>query len=313
MHGGAHSQFAAIPLNICGMNNRENSCGGYINTGYWSQRAKNEAHKFVHTVDICKTDGISIPDISSWKIPENCDYIHLCANETISGIEFLTDPELPPNSPPLVADFTSTLFSRPVDIEKYDMIYASAGKNFGPSGLCVVIVKDELLDKCRQNMLDVPGVLSWNEYVESQPTHSGYNTPAVFQIYMTDLTLQTVYGKRFNYDMEKVRKWVRRRANTIYQIIDEFPQIYKNDVDKEYRSQMNIPFRIYDRLEDRVDSVLEYQFLKDAGKEWHLYQIEGHPSIGGMRASLYTGIPDDSIKSVAKFMRYFAEHHSAEE
>ena len=310
MHGGANLQFGAIPLNICGMNNNENSVGGYINSGYCSQRAKTEANKFVNTVDICKDDGKCIPDVSQWKIPENCDYIHLCANETISGIEFLKDPELPTNSPPLIGDFSSTLFSRPIDIDKYGMIYASSGYNFGPSGLCIVIIKDELLEKCKKNMGEIPGILSWNEFVSTEPTHSLYNKPAIFQIWILDLILQTIYGERFDYDINKVSKWVKRRANTIYQVIDQFPQIYKNDIDPLYRSQMNIPFRCFDFENMRVDSVLEYKFLKQGEQEWFINNMEGDENIGGMRVSLYTQIPDDSIKCVAKFIKYFAESHS---
>eukprot|EP01083_Nonionella_stella_P089837 250856_1 len=312
MHGGAHSQYAAVPLNICGLNN-SSAIGAYVNTGQSSQRARTEATKFVQTVDVCTTDGQSIPDINEWNIPDNCDYIHLCANETVSGIEFLTDPQLPPDAPPLVGDFSSTLFSRPVDINKYGMIYASAGHNFGPSGLCICIVSDDLLEKAKENKQHTPGVLSWDAFANSEPTHSIYNTPSVFQIYCTDLILQKVYAERFDYDLEKVQRWVTRRANTIYKIIEDYPQIYKNDIASECRSMMNIPFRIYDHAEQRVDTVMEYKFLKQAEEEWFLYNLNGEEEIGGMQASLYTGIPDDSIKSVAKFMQYFADHYSADD
>eukprot|EP01084_Bolivina_argentea_P129532 228753_1 len=309
MHGGAHSQFAAIPLNICGFNH-QSSIGGYVNTGYWSEKARNEANKFIKAIDICQTNGKSIPDINEWKVPQNCAYIHICANESISGIELLNDPDLPPNAPPLIADFSSTLFSRPIDIEKYGMIYASGGNNFGPSGVCICIVRDDLIEKSKINNDSIPGILSWNEFSNSLPIHSIYNTPSIFQIYMTDLILQKVYGERFNNDMNKVQKWVKQRANTIYTIFDEYPTLFKNDIDKEYRSVMNIPFRIYDHVDERIDSVLEYKFLKQAEEEWYLNQLEGDNSVGGMRVNLFTGIPDDSIKLCAKFMRYFADYHA---
>jgi len=195
-------------------------------------------------------------------------------------------------------------------VSKYGMIYASAGKNFGPAGVCLCIVKDELLRKAEENRGNIPATLSWNEYGQSTPTHSIYNTPAIFQLFMIDLTMQRVYGERFGFDMEKVGKWTTRRANTIYEIMDEYPQVYRNDVEVECRSNMNIPFRCWDYAMDRVDSVREYKFLKEAEEDWNLHYLEGHHLHGGMRVSLYAGIPDGSIKEVAKFMKYFAHYHS---
>ena len=300
MHGGAHSQFAAVPLNLCGLNNKT-AVGGYVNTGYWSEKARNEASKFIKTVDICKTNGTSIPDISSWNIPSNCEYIHLCANETISGIEFLTDPDIDTVSgPPLVADFTSTLFSRPIDWDKYGMIYASAGKNFGPAGMTICFVKEDLLATSEVNKQSVPGTMSWSEYAKSVPVHSLYNTPAAMQLWMTDLILQKVYGERFGWDIDRVYHWVKRRSNTIYHILDQFPTVYHNEVDVGCRSMMNVPIRCYDKLTD-------FQFLKQAEEQWDLFNLDGHHSVGGIRVSLYTGIPDEAVKTVAKFMYHFAE------
>jgi len=317
MHGGAHSQFAAVPLNLCGLHN-QTAVGGYVNTGYWSQRARAEASKFVKTVDVCQSDGKSIPEVSSWDIPSNCDYVHLCANETISGIEFLTDPELPPEldtvgGPPLVADFTSTLFSRPIEWDKYGMIYASAGQNFGPAGMCICFVREDVLAKAEGNQAVIPSTLSWSEYAKSEPVHSIPNTPAAMQLWMTDLILQRVYRDRFDPDIDRVHHWVKRRSNTIYNMIEQFPTVYCNEVAVECRSTMNVPVRCFDHMEKRIDSVTEHQFLKEAEEQWSLFNLDGDHSVGGIRISLYTGIPDEAVKAVAKFMHHFADHRTGME
>ena len=314
MHGGAYSQFTAVPLNLCGFHNAD-AVGGYVNTGYSSERARKEASKFIKTVDVCKSNGKSIPDVSSWSIPENCEYIHLCANESISGIEFLSDPDVSAvdSTIPLIGDFSSTLFSRPIDWDKYGMIYASSGKNFGPAGMTICFVREDLLATAEENKEYVPGTMSWSEYAKSEAVHSIYDAPSVMQLWMTDLIMQKVYRDRFDLDIDRVNHWVKRRSNTIYSMMAQFPTVYHNEVEEGCRSTMNIPIRCYDHLEKRIDSVTEFQFLKQAEEDWSLYNLEGHQSVEGISVSLYTGIPDEAVKAVAKFMHHFGDHRTGME
>lgn len=171
MQGGAHGQFAALPLNL--LNGRASA--DYVNTGFWGERAAAEASKFCNVrlaYDGRADDYARIPPASEWDISPESAYVHICANETIHGLEFLEDPQLPEGSPPLVADFTSTLLSRPVDVARYGVIYASSGKNLGPAGVTVVIIRDDLLGG---EAKECPSVLSYAKMAHSKPIASLYN------------------------------------------------------------------------------------------------------------------------------------------
>lgn len=327
MHGGAHAQFAAVPLNLSRLNRNSSikQVGGYVDCGHWSNRAKNEASKFIDTKIIAGGKDFdnyhSIPDVKDWEIEDKnkMSYVHICANETIHGLEFLYDPEINSNGnsnvPPLVGDFTSTLFSREMDVSKYGVIYASGGKNFGPPGVCVMIVRDDLICKgdIKQDKLQVPGILDWHEMISSTPIHSIWNTPVVFQIYMTKLTL-TKYknmclendGKRIN--LNKIGDWTKSRANKIYDIIDNSDGFYQNFVQKKDRSVMNVPFRIGKNIGE-YDVELEKKFTQMAESEFNLLQLFGHPLFGGQRVTLYNPVPDAAVDKCAEFMQYFMEMH----
>lgn len=269
MHGGAHSQFAAIPLNL------NAKVANVKETGYWAKRAGEEMSKFVEVVNS--------------NLNNDTDYTYLCLNETIDGIEIFDDkPIFSKRGIPTIADATSTLLSRPIDVSQYGMIFASSGKNLGPSGITTIICKEDLIKERPK----IPGILSWFEHAYSKPVHSIYNTPSTWQIYMLNLILR---------DLEKKGgvKWAEKRAkqlsNEVYSVIDR-SDIYVNNVSNHERSRMNIPFRLRNGNED--------EFLRQAELRGIL-QLQGHPLFGGLRVTLYNGIEDEAVEFLLKFMKEF--------
>lgn len=298
MQGGAHGQFSAVPLNLLG----DKTQVDIVNTGFWSIRAKNEAAKYCHArfaYDGSNDDYQFIPPVSQWDISSDSAYVHICANETIHGLEFLEDPEMPAGSPPLVGDFTSTLLSRRINFEKYGCIYASGGKNLGPAGVTVVIVRDDLVGK--ESPL-CPSVLSYAQMVNSKPIPSIYNTPPTFLIYMVDLVLQDNIKDG---GIEFLEKRAVRRSNILYDIVDNSDGFYALKCkDRDHRSRMNIPFRICDG-----DAELEESFCKEAEKRG-LLQLFCHPLFPGCRVTLYNGIPDSAVDVLAQYMHDFRAKHA---
>lgn len=290
MQGGAHGQFAAIPLNLMG----DKTQADYISTGYWSQRALTEASKYCHVrmaYDGAADDFKFIPSVSEWDISPDSAYVHICANETIHGLEFLEDPHLPPNSPPLVGDFTSTLLSRAIDVSKYGCIYASGGKNLGPAGVTVVIVRDDLLNR---QLPTCPSVLSYSIMANSKPIPSIYNTPPTFLIYMVDLVLRDNMNMG---GMKALAKRVKTRADHIYHLISESNGFYSLKCkDVHHRSRMNIPFRI-----GSGNIEMEELFCTE-GAERGLLQLFCHPLFPGCRITLYNGIPDTAVDALVEHM-----------
>ena len=246
MHGGAHAQFAAIPLNI----NAKRAT--YINTGYWSHRARDEAAKYFTGPDLVidelnpvtvdpRTGERFIAPPSEWEVHHNSDYIYLCASETIDGLEFLDDSILSIRGDiPIVADFTSTLLSRPVDVSQYAMIFASGGKNLGPSGMTLVIVQDAWVRPGLANLL-TPSIMSWDLAAHSAPIPSVYSTPPTFNIYMHSLVLKQLVGMG---GMVALEARATARADKIYAVIDQSGGFYVNTVRRDFRSRMNVPMRI---------------------------------------------------------------------
>lgn len=299
MQGGAHGQFAALPMNLLA----DKSQADYISTGFWSQRAIQEASKYCNVrlaFDGAK-DGFSrIPLVSEWDISPESAYVHICANETIHGLEFLQDPDLPDGSPPLVGDFTSTLLSRKINIRKYGCIYASGGKNLGPAGVTVVIVQKNLVGL---ESPICPTVLSYSAMAYSKPIPSLYNTPPTFLIYMVDLVLLDNMNSG---GVEMLEKRAKERSAKIYRIIDESGSFYKAKCKElAYRSRMNVPFRIGG---ESGDFDMEELFCSEAQKRG-LLQLFCHPFFPGCRVTLYNGIPDSAVESLAEFMVEFATIH----
>lgn len=268
-----------------------------MDCGAWSQKAIGEARKYCD-VHVCGRFTNAVVPSSQWKYRPDAGFIHVCMNETISGVEILSEPELPADAPILVADATSTLFSRPIDVSKYGCIYASAGKNFGPAGVCIVIVRDDLLKRKPSPYL--PGILDLREAVNSKPIPSIYNTPPCFQIYMVDKVLRR--AKRLGGLKEMERRAIGR-SQKIYTIIDASKGFYYNDVAVDSRSRMNICFSIGKNVPDHEK--LEALFVEKS-EAAGMFQLFKHPLYGGLRITIYNGLEDAAVDCVQKYLIDFA-------
>lgn len=293
-HGGAHGQFAGIPMNLAYENNKVD----ILDMGVWTQKAMIEASKMadVHIPYKC-TNTMESPD--KWNYRKDAAYIHVCMNETISGLEILDDFEMPADAPPIVADATSTLLSRPMDISKYGVVYASAGKNFGPAGVTIVIIRDDLAKRTPNPM--TPGILSIQEAINSVPVHSIYNTPPVFQIYSTHEILKWMHKKGGAEGMEAQAKG---RSQRMYDIIDESNGFYTNSIDHKFRSRMNICFNIKGGKSEEAIA-LENKFVQES-EEAGLLQLFKHPAFGGLRITCYNGLHHNAVDAVCTYLKDFA-------
>jgi len=300
MQSGAHGQFSALPLNLLG----KKTSIDFVSTGFWSERAYTEASKYCdprYAYDGKQDSYSEIPPVEEWEISNDSAYVHICANETIHGLEFLEDPELPPGSPPLVADFTSTLLSRTIDVSKYGCIYASGGKNLGPAGVTCVIIREDMVGLESENC---PSVLSYAKMVNSKPISSIYNTPPTYLIYMVNLVLQN--NLSFG-GISFLEERAKMRSLAIYALMDDSAGFYvPKCYDFAHRSRMNVPFRI-----GSVDgnSRLEEEFCSEAEKAG-LLQLFCHPLFPGCRITLYNGIPDTAVEALVAFMKVFADKYA---
>ena len=289
LQGGATMQFAGVPMNLLG----RKKAADYVNTGEWSKKAIAEAKKFC-AVNVCASaqdrNFTYVPPRGTWKLSADAAYVHVCTNETIGGVEFQWTPDT--GGVPLVADMSSHILSRPVDVAKFGLIYAGAQKNIGPAGLVVVIVRDDLLG---QALPETPNVLN---YKLQSDADSMLNTPPTFSVYLAGLTFQWLLERGGLAGIEKVNI---RKAALLYGYIDS-QDFYSNPVDKADRSRMNVPFRLRD------DS-LDQQFLA-AAEARGLSQLKGHRSVGGMRASIYNAMPIEGVEELVAFMEEFRAKHS---
>ena len=288
MQGGATAQFSAVPLNIA----KEDSVADYINTGAWSKKAIGEAKRFLK-VNIAADAGepyASVPARESWKLTPNAAYVHYTPNETIGGVEFPFIPDV--GAVPLVADMSSTMLSRPLDVTKFAVIYAGAQKNIGPAGLVVLIVRDDLLGKARPN---TPSILDYSGMAKegSMP-----NTPATYSWYIAGLVFQWL---KKHGGVKAMGERNKAKADLLYGAIDNSAGFYRNPVEKTARSWMNVPFTL-------VNPELDKTFLAEA-KNAGLVTLEGHRSVGGMRASIYNAMPLEGVKALVDFMKEFARKH----
>jgi phosphoserine aminotransferase len=285
--GGATMQMAMTPLNLSAAGDRVD----YVVTGSWGKKAAGEASKFcdVNVVaDASDKKFTYIPDEASWKRSKNAAYLHYVPNETIAGVEFNF---VPGGNVPLVADFSSTILSRPIDVSQFGVIYAGAQKNIGPAGITLVIVRNDLLDRARSNN---PHLLTWKSYAESD---SMTNTPPTFAWYVTDLVFQWLLE---NGGLEAIATVNERKASKLYAAIDR-SEFYSNPVDIDCRSWMNVPFIL-------ADSDLDAVFLSES-KEAGLTNLKGHRSVGGMRASIYNAVPEEAVDALIDFMHDFETTH----
>lgn len=288
LQGGATAQFAMAPLNLLG----PHDIADYIYTGNWSGKAIKEAKRFadVHIAASSEADHFStIPEVESWRLSDNAKYLYITSNETIGGLEFQVLPDC--GDIPLVCDATSNFLSRPVTLERYGVIFAGAQKNFGPSGIAVVIIRDDLIGHARE------GIPSLYDYATHRDSGCMYNTPPTFSWYLCGLMLQWI---REQGGVQAMESMAIERSALMYGVIDS-SDFYDNPVNPRYRSRMNIPFTL-------ADESLEKTFLAEA-KEASLVTLEGHRSVGGLRASLYNGMPYEGVQALTDFMRDFEKRY----
>jgi phosphoserine aminotransferase len=285
LQGGASLQFAMIPLNLA----QAGDTVDYFNTGVWSEKAIKEASKFCN-VNVVATNTSAVPDRSEWKLSNDAKYVHYTPNETIGGLEFQDIPDV--GDKVLVADMSSTILSRPIDVSKFGLIYAGAQKNIGPAGLTIVIVREDLMGKARA------GTPTMLDYKVAADNDSMYNTPATYAWYMAGLVFEWLKDIGGLSAMAAVNQ---RKAEKLYAAIDGSNGFYANPVKVSDRSWMNVPFTL-------KDNELDAEFLK-ASKAAGLTSLKGHKIVGGMRASIYNAMPEAGVDALIAFMSDFARKH----
>ncbi|MBM6550480.1 3-phosphoserine/phosphohydroxythreonine transaminase [Marinomonas ostreistagni] len=286
--GGASTSFAQIPANLT--HGFSSAC--YLDTGAWSTKAIKEARKYADVIvaGSSKAEGYTtVPDFASLELDERAAYLHLTPNETIGGVEFA---DLPETNLPIIADLSSTILSRPLDVSKYGMIYAGAQKNIGPAGVVVNIIRKDLL--ARSDNANLPSVWSYANLAEQD---SMVNTPPTFAIYLADLVFEWLEAQGGVAAMEAINI---EKAALLYDAIDA-SDFYSNPIDSRYRSRMNVPFIL-------ADESLESLFLKESEKAG-LRTLAGHRSVGGMRASIYNAMPKAGVQALVDFMQAFEKRY----
>ena len=289
LQGGASTQFAQVPMNLL----RGKASADYLNTGEWSKKAIKEAKKYgkVNVVASSEDRNFSYaPAQSAWKLDPEAAYVHYTPNETIGGVEIFWTPET--GAVPLVADMSSNILSRPVDVSKFGLIYAGAQKNIGPAGVTVVIVREDLLGQT------VAGTPTMFDYLTHAENESMYNTTPTYPIYIAGLVFKWLKAKGGLVEMEKQN---RAKAKLLYDFIDG-SRFFQSPVAQENRSLMNIPFTL-------KDAALDEAFLK-AAKARGLVQLKGHRSVGGMRASIYNAMPLEGVQKLVELMGEFEKQHA---
>ncbi len=284
LQGGATAQFAVIPMNLL----RGRVKADYVNTGAWSKKAIKEAKQYCEVNVAASSEAANfttIPAEGEWRLNDDAAYVHYTPNETIGGVEFHWIPDT--GDVPLVADFSSTLLSRPIDVSRYGLIYAGAQKNIGPAGLTVVIVREDLIGEV------LPGTPSVFDYKVQAEKDSMLNTPPTYAWYLAGLVFQWI--KR-NGGLEGMAERNRRKAEKLYSVIDA-SDFYANPVDPACRSWMNVPFTL-------ADPALDGDFLKQA-EAAGLVSLKGHRSVGGMRASIYNAMPEAGVDALLELMAEF--------
>jgi phosphoserine aminotransferase len=281
--GGATLQMSMAPLNLTAAGDTAD----YVVTGSWGKKAASEAGKFCDAkviADASDKNFTYIPDESAWQRSDNAAYLHYTPNETIAGVEFHF---VPSGEVPLVADMSSTILSRPIDVSQFGVIYAGAQKNIGPAGITLVIVRNDLLERVRPNNAHL---MTWKSYAESD---SMTNTPPTFAWYVADLVFQYLKNQG---GLEAVGKVNRHKASKLYTAIDA-SDFYSNPVSKDCRSWMNVPFIL-------ADSSLDGKFLEESSAAG-LSNLKGHRSVGGMRASIYNAVSEEAVDALIEFMSDF--------
>ena len=283
MHGGGRAQFAAIPLNLLGQHKTMN----YAITGHWSKDAAEEAKRFgqVHIATNNYPKCHTIADAKDWDLAQDAAYLYYCDNETVHGLEFSTIPAV--KNQLLVADMSSNMLSRPVDVTRFGLIFACAQKNLGPTGATLVLVRKDLIGKTASY---IPSILDYKTFATSE---SMPNTPVTFSWYIMGLTLDWIIEQG---GLEKIAAINLRKAQKLYSLVDE-SSLYFNDIDPNYRSRMNVIFRL-------PTAELETQFVQQATQQG-LAGLKGHRAVGGLRASIYNAVSEEAVDALSEFMREF--------
>lgn len=288
IQGGATAQFSMVPINLL----PDGGSADYLDTGQWAKKAIDEARRFgtVNVVASGKSSGYSaIPARSEWRVDPAAAYFHFTTNETIGGLEFHSDPDV--GDVPLVADASSNILSKPIDVARYALIYAGAQKNLGPAGITIVIVRRDLLGRARAN---APLLFDYRQYADND---SMPNTPPTFAWYLTGLVLEWMLAEG---GVAAMAAAAERRSSRLYQAIDA-SNFYSSPIAVGSRSRMNVPFTL-------PDAKLDAPFLAGAEAR-RLLNLKGHRSVGGMRASLYNAVPDAAVAALIDYMQEFEKRH----
>jgi phosphoserine aminotransferase len=289
MQGGGHQQFAMVPLNLLGARTQAD----YIVNGHWSLRGVQEASRFCNAriaADTLKEGATRAPAQAELALDSQSAYVYYCPNETIHGIEFDYVPAT--GDVPLVADASSQFLSRPIDVSRFGVVFACAQKNFGPSGLTVVIIREDLIGHCSPRW---PSMLDYKSYADSK---SLYNTPSTFAVYMARLVLRWL---REQGGVAAIEKRNIEKATVVYDAIDASGGFYVNRVARSQRSRMNLPYSLREEQ-------LTAAFLAEAEKVG-LAQLKGHRTVGGVRASMYNAMPVEGARRLVAFMQEFRRRH----
>jgi phosphoserine aminotransferase len=300
MQGGALAENALIPMNLAGRRTGGDLASAtvdYVNTGSWSTKSIKEAKRYckVNVAASSEQNAFSdVPPRNTWRLSADAGYVHLCTNETIDGVEydFVPDVAAETNGAPLVADMSSHILSRTVDVGKYGVIYAGAQKNIGPAGLTIVIVRDDLLGHAAACC---PSAFNWKIVAENE---SMYNTPPTYGIYIAGLVFKWLKAQGGVAAMEQRNI---AKATLLYDYLDS-TDFYVTRIAAAARSRMNVPFYLH-------DETLNAAFLAGAAQAG-LLQLKGHKSVGGMRASIYNAMPLEGVQALVAYMKAFASSHA---
>ncbi|EPL3989230.1 3-phosphoserine/phosphohydroxythreonine transaminase [Providencia stuartii] len=290
-HGGARGHFAALPLNLLG----DKTTADYIVGGYWAESAAEEAQKYC-TPNIIQVkqekDGVvGVKPMSEWQLSSDAAYVHYCPNETIDGLSIHEEPDFPKDKV-IIADYSSSILSKPIDISRYGVIYAGAQKNIGPAGLTIVIIREDLLGKASKQ---TPSIF---DYTTLAKYDSMFNTPPTFAWYLSGMVFKWLKEQG---GLQEMAKRNYEKSQLLYNAIDD-SEFYINRVAVENRSWMNVPFQMQ-------NPALDDKFLEEA-KAQGLLSLKGHRVSGGMRASIYNAMPLAGVQALVDFMADFERRHA---
>jgi len=288
LQGGAIAENAIVPMNLL----RGRSVADYVNTGEWSKKSIKEAKKYCNVNVAASSEDRKftyIPPQQSWKLSPEAGYVHICSNETIGGLEYHWVPDT--GAVPLVADMSSHMLSRPVDVAKYGLIYAGAQKNIGPAGLTLVIVRDDLIG---QAAAFTPSAFDYKQQAEAD---SMFNTPPTYAIYVAGLVFKWLKAQG---GLAEIERRNIAKAKLLYDYLDQ-SKFFVSPVEPRDRSRMNVPFKLR-------NEALDEAFLKGA-KAHGMVQLKGHRSVGGMRASIYNAMPIEGVRQLVAYMREFEDRY----